>query len=358
MLTTDERIQVIDELSDYAAPPNSIGVLVRSVFSIPADRTELGQLPLDLVTVTDQASWLVDACLSSRWRRSPSLLELLLTRLVNTAGKGALAPLLTRVQQKIDPNPDPFATFWVLAQQPFLSRPQLRNAARDLIDGVNQPILRVNGPGKSGKTYTTQLFSFVMAEARPDLHVVPVELADGTGPTYKVEELAESLTLTMESTDPLPQRSTSSYPKALARWLVRNVNRNPGLWIFVLDGFGQKNVQDEVIEFINLLAQYVFSPEFSRKMRLVLLHFDKDLIGNWRAWTADDGPLPLNGVTANDLIDCINAFNALMQAQNQPQRMIEASEIPVLANAMLANAQTAPFQLPSLYEQLRTIVTS
>jgi|SRR5215213_918084 len=358
MLTRDEREQVIADLSDHVAPPNTMGNFIKLTFIDPQERVELGELPLDLNRVSDQAGWLVDASLSSRWRRSPSLLERLLTRLIDFGGKGGLAPFLARVQQGIDPNPDPFRTFWVMAQQPFLSRPDLRTAARNLVEGVNQPILRVNGPSKSGKTYTTQLFSFVMTETRPDLHVVPVELAPGTGPTYKVEELAESLTLTMPNIDLVPQRSTSSYPKALARWLVRNVNRNPGLWVFVLDGFGQQNVQDEVVEFIHLLAQYVITPEYARKMRLVLLHFEKDLIGNWRAWTVDDGPLLPNGVTAQDLIDCIVAFNARMQAQKQPAKMIAPAAIPVIANDMIAAAQNDPFQLQSLYEQLRTIASS
>jgi hypothetical protein len=354
MLTKAEREQVISDLTEHTAPPNTVGALFKTTFTFEY-RTDLGEPPLDMNRTSEQAAWLVDACLSLRWRRLPSAMELLLTRLVNTGGKGGLAPILTRVQQKIDPNPDPFDTLWVMAQQPFFSRLPLRKAARNLVEGVNQPILRVNGPSMSGKTYTRQLFEFVMSEVRPDLHVVPVELAPETGPSYTVEELADSLTLSM-NTDPVPQRSASSYPKALARWLVRNVNRNPGIWIFVLDGFGQK-LQDEVVEFINLLAQYVFTPEFTRKMRLVLLHFDQDLVGNWRPWTVDDGPLVPNGIAASDLIECLVAFNAQMQATDQPDKMIEPADIPVIANDMIAEAKKAPFQLRSLNNQLRAIAT-
>ena len=350
MLLETERTEVIAELGDYAAPPNSVGALIRIVFNVQ-DRAELGELPLDLLTVTDQATWLVDSCLVSRWRRTPSLMEKLLSGLV-VRGKGNLQRLVTRVQQQIDPNPDLFNTFWVRAHQPFLSRPQLRRAARDLVESVNQPILRVYGPSKSGKTYTRELFDYVKEMGRAELHVAPAELAEGAGPTYTVEDLADTLALPMKNTDPLPPRSASSYPRTLVRWLVRNMNRNPGLWIFVLDGFGQPNVQPEVIEFINQLAQLMFSAEFARKMRLVLLHFEKDLIGNWRTWTVDDGPLALNGVTVNDVIDCITAFNQMMQVEN-PARIIDPAEIPVLASAMLANAQTDPFLLPSLYNQLR-----
>ncbi len=355
MLTKDERQKVIDQLSEHVAPPNTMGNFIRQTFGA-ADRAELGELPLDLNRTSEQAAWVVDACLSSRWRRNPSLLEQLLAPFDFLEILG-FKELQGRVRRKEDPNPDPFDSFWVLVNQPFLSRPALRKAAKALVEGVGQPILRVNGPSKSGKTYTTELFNFVKAD-RHDLHVVPAELAPGTGPTYRVEELAESLTLSMGNADPMPQRSTSSYPKALARWLVRNVNRSSGVWIFVLDGFGQPNVQDEVIEFIHLLAQYMFSPEYSRKMRLVLLHFEKELIGNWRAWTVDDGPLPLNGVTAADLIACLTAFNAEMQGQNKPEKMIEPAGIPIVANDMLTRSSTAGFQLPSLYKQLLDIASA
>jgi hypothetical protein len=357
MLTKNEREQVIADLTDYVAPPNTMGALIKAAFT-PPSRLEIGEMPLDMYRTSEQATWLVDACLAGGWRLQPSLLESLLNRLVNFGGKGGLDPILTRVRQGVDPNPDPYRTLWVMNHQPFFSRQALRKAARDLVEGVNQPILRVNGPSKSGKSYTTELFKFVMTEVRTDLHVVPVELAPETGPTYQVEELAESLTLTMPNTDPVPQRSTSSYPKALARWLVRNVNRNPGLWIFVLDGFGQKNMQDEVVELIHLLAQYMFTPEYARKMRLVLLHFDKDLVGNWRPWTVDDAALLPNGLIASDLIDCIVAFNAEMLAQNQADKMIEPADIPVIAKDMIAAAQKEPFQLQSLNDQLRAIATS
>src|SRR3954462_14033781 len=124
MLTNQERNEVIQALAQHLGLIQ-IGPLLQVVFSA-ADRRELGERPLDLNTATDQATWLADACIASRWRLNPSLLESLLNRLVNNAGVGALAPVLTRVQQKIDPNPDPFQTFWVLANQPFLSRPELR----------------------------------------------------------------------------------------------------------------------------------------------------------------------------------------------------------------------------------------
>jgi hypothetical protein len=355
MLLRDERTQVIDDLADHIGLTGKIGTFLTVVF-VGTNRDEFRNLPTDLTNVSDQATWVVDTCLSSRWQFNPSLLELLLQRLVVQGGKGALQPILTRVQAGTDPNPDPFRSLWVLSDQPFLDRAPLRIAARRLIEDSAKPIFRVNGPAKSGKSYTTELLSYVMRECRPDLHVVPVLLAPGTAASYGVEELAESLTLSMEKAEPLPSRSTSSYPSALGRWVIRNANRNAGLWIFVLDGFGQPSLKSEVMELLQFLAQQIGIPEFARKLRLVLLHFDyPPFIGNWRAKTADD-ILSAGGITAIDLVNCLTEFNAKMQSIGATAKMINAAEIPNLAAALLARCSgNTASQLPQLYEELLTI---
>jgi len=182
MLTRQERTDIIGALAQHLVQ-TPIGTLITLVFSLP-DRKELGEMPLTLIVPTDQATWIVDACMTSKWRRNPSLMELLLNRLANQPGMPDFSAVLARVKLKEDPNPDPFQSFWVMANQPFLARPDLRKAAKDLLESVNQPILRVNGPSKSGKSYTTELFNFVMnTDSWPDLHVVPAKLSVGNGPT-------------------------------------------------------------------------------------------------------------------------------------------------------------------------------
>jgi hypothetical protein len=353
MLTRVERDWVIEDLADHVGLSSPIGGLIRTVFAGP-NRAELGNLPLDLATVPDQAAWVVDSCLTSRWRLNPSLLELLLLRLVNQGGKGRLAYLLPRVQARTDANPDPFNALWVLADQPFQDRASLRVAPRHVIENSARPILRVFGPPKSGKSYTTELFSFVMQESRPDLHVVPVQLAPGTAASYEVEELADSLTLSMEKADPLPKRSNSSYPGALSRWLIRNANRNPGVWVFVLDGFAQPDLKPEVIELVQLLAQQVAIPEFAKKLRLILLHFDQPLTGNWRAKTIDDS-LQAGGITTQDITNCLTDFNSKMLTLNHPEKMIKAEDIPVVAAQMLTRSSTAASVLQYIYDELMAL---
>ena len=89
-------------------------------------------------------------------------------------------------------------------------------------------------------------------------------------------------------------------------------------------------------------------------MRLLLLDYDQDLVGNWRAWTGDEGPLQNNGITATDLVVCLQALNIKMQAED-PNKMIEPAAIPTIADAMLAKSKTEPPQLTSLYQQLLKI---
>jgi hypothetical protein len=352
MLTRAERTSLIEELSDHLGPGGSMSSLIMIVFQGPA-RAELGPLPLDLNTVADQCAWMVDSCLASRWRLTPSLMDLLLNRLVRQGGKGGLQSILTRVQAKVDPNPNPYKSLWVLADQPFLDRDRLRDAAQKLVEDPARPILRVNGPKWSGKSYSVELLNYVMQESRPDIHVVPVQLADGTGPSYEVEELAESLVLSMTKSEPLPARSNSSYPSALCRWLIRNSNKNSGIWIFVLDGFGQPNLKAEVLEMIFQMAQQIAIPEFARKMRLVLLHFEQPLKGNWRARTVDDG-LSLPGITQQQLEDCLLEFNL-----SQTAKMVQTPEIPQLASGMLNRCfSNGAAPLPSLYEALLSLAVT
>jgi hypothetical protein len=155
----------------------------------------------------------------------------------------------------------------------------------------------------------------------------------------------------MATRTPLPVRTSSSYPAALCRWVISNAKANPGIWIFVLDGFGQPGVRQEVTEMIQLLAQQVMTPEVAKTIRLVLLHYDQSLSGNWRPKTLDDGPLPGGPITKEELIECLVEFNKLMAKRGEVGRMIEQTAINPVVDQMLADSGNGS-QLQSLYNQL------
>lgn len=350
---SDERADIVHTLADHLAAGTTISTLIAVAF--PGNsRIEFQTLPTNLTNVLDQAAWVVDTCLASRWRLTPSLLESLLDRLVNIAGRGEFLHILERVRRKEDPNPDPFLSPWLLRDEPFVNRAGLRTAVRSLFEDSSRPILRVNGPEKSGKTYTMQYLNYVSVTTRQDVHVVPVVLTPGTGPSFELSDLTDEMTITMQ-TKPFSDLETAA---ARRRWLILWAHRNPGLWIFVLDGFGatdsqgQLEIKKDVHEFILQLAQHIGNPEIGRKLRLVLLHFPMPLLGNWRAMTLDDSA---GGFTTADLIACLHEFNLKMQAMGQTGKMIKLADIPIVANNILNNANATTAPMVSVYNELWTL---
>ena len=352
MLTPDERRLVIDEFADHIGLTGDVRQFISVVFGTNQQSLLLA-LPTNYTTVPDQAQFVVDHCLESRWSVDPSLLELLLAQLVTYGGKGNLAALRNRVHARLDPNPNVYKTLWVLADQPFIDRSNLRPKLTQLIEKNDRPILRVWGARGSGKSYTSELLNYVMDRARPDVHVASATLSIGNGPSYEVSELVETLALAFSPDEPIPERRNSSYAGALCRWVVRNTLKKPGIWIYLLDGFGQTDVTDEIREFVQMLAQQVCAPEFSRRLRLMLLDFDKPLTGNWRAKTLDDAlPDPLS-IQNQDLEDCLAAHNQRMHEQGTPNKAIKIEDLAVLANALRERAVSEPAEpLRSLYEAL------
>src|SRR5262249_3897506 len=152
---------VTEYLANHLGASGDIRTLVQTVFA-PDHTAILLALPTNINRIEDQAEWLVQYFVGSRGPPEPprgAMVELLLARLINTPGFGALAPLRDRVNQRIDPNAGIFQARWVIANQPFFDRGVTRLAIQQLIEGVTHPILRINGPNKSGKTYTFELLS-------------------------------------------------------------------------------------------------------------------------------------------------------------------------------------------------------
>lgn len=351
MLTPDERRQVIEELADFVGLTGDIRQFVRATLGVN-QKDLLVDLPVNCILIPDQAAFVVDHCLQSRWKFTPSLLEMVLVRLVDN-GKADLAPMRDRVRAGTDPNPSAYKTLWVLADQPFIDRKNLRARLEQLVEGGDRPILRVTGVRGSGKSYTSELLDYVMKKAREDVHVASATLTEGNGPSYDVAELAESLAVAFSPDETLPERRNSSYSSALGRWIVRNTLKKAGIWIYLLDGFGQQDVKDETRELVQLLAQYVCSAEYSRRLRLLLLDYDKPLTGNWRAKTVDDVLPEPSGIREQDLVDCLAEYNQRVLAAQKPQKAINPSEISTLAAALLQRASANPQgQLQQIYDEL------
>lgn len=357
MLTREELVLVHGELA-LALSTGDAKNSIRAYFGIDA-ASMLRDLPTNLSANDEYSSYVIDFCIRSRWTLAPSLMERLLARLLTsgvTTGTAQLNVALARVKLGQDPNDLYYTSYWVLNDQPFLNRHSLRPLLKDFIQSSNRSLLQIGGPGAGG-TYTSELLDY-LASRFEELHFVPVTLNSDDGPSYSVQSLAADLLSPMG--EDVPESSSSNDAAQLSRRILRITKKQLGLWIFVLDGFGQADLQPEVKELIQLLAEKCCTtPEYRRKMRLVLVNYTDPLKRLLPAAIASE-QIPIPAVGKRDLIDCLVQLNEKRQQSGLPV----LDELDSIASGVLAgapaesNSRTAEkVRLRYLYDQLRAVAT-
>jgi hypothetical protein len=155
----------------------------------------------------------------------------------------------------------------------------------------------------------------------------------------------------------IPERNTSSYPAALCRWIIRSTLRRTGIWIFVLDGFGQKDIQIEVRQLIQNLANQILVPEIARRIRLVLIDYAEDEVTRNACAKMHNEVLPSpTTLTDADVIACLLAHNVRMQSRGKPWGAVSPDEVPELAKTLLARASpNSSKRLNGIYTELLKI---
>jgi hypothetical protein len=289
-------------------------------------------LPTTLSTNDEYAVEVLCFCLRSRWSVDPSLMETLLMKLLAgglSDGTAALTAALDRVRLRQDPNDSCYDTQWVLRKQPFFNRHTLRPVLKQFLQSDDLSLLRINGLG-AGRTYTRELLDYLVSQIE-GLHCVPVELNAKNAPSYKVQTLVGEIVTPMG--EDVPQSSSSSDAAELSRFLLRTIKKQPGMWLFVLDGFGQKDVHPDVKDLIEILATKCVLPEYRSKMRLVLVNYDDDFESILPAAIVDDD-IPLPSVSHVDLVECLAQLNELRGKEGLPSM----EGLPAIATAMLAAA--------------------
>jgi hypothetical protein len=348
---------VLDELATAFASSPDARALCFVIFSGEA-LDVLRDLPLGSMMPLEFSHVVVDICLASRWSREPSMLERLLTYLVNTRGAGALAVLLPRVRQRIDPNSSVYAASWVLGDHPFIDRQELRDRARRLVENNTTPILRVTGPANAvGRTYGRRYFEHLEDTLAGILHVIAAELSRGNGPSYEVDELAEALCSQMGVVESPPPRSLGgSYSSRLCQWVLRHALARPGIWLLVLDGFGQEGVKAEVREMIEAMASLIPTGQYRRRVRLVLVDYPHALPRVTPADTIEEILQSPEVLTSRDLIPCIEECNLRLRASGGVG--IRPAAVSELAAGIVSRAPTSGrARLESFNEQLRGLLT-
>jgi hypothetical protein len=356
MLTRDEIGLLQGQLAlalSAGDPKNSI----KAYFGIDASAI-LRDLPANLSTNDEYAWQVIDFCMRSRWTLAPSLMEKLLGKLLAggvSAGTAELMAALVRVKLKQDPNDKCYNTYWVLRDQPFLNRQSLRPVLKDFIQSSDRSLLKICGPG-AGRTYTGELLDYLSSQLE-DLHFVPVTLNKEDGPSYKVQSFAADLLNPMG--EDVPESSSSSDAGELCRRILRTTKKQLGLWIFVLDGFEQTDLQPQIKELIRLLAEKCTIPEYRRKVRLVLINYSEPFERLLPAAIAKEEIL-IPSVNRQDLIDCLTQLNNQRLQIGLPQ----LDGLGTIADAMLAGAPAAgdprtaeKLRLRYLYDRLHAVAT-
>jgi hypothetical protein len=336
VLTRDERDQVEEAFAIALAGQLNPRSLVQVIFKAEAAPILLG-LPQGLDGARDMASFVVETCLMSRWTRDPALLDLLLDYLVRSRGIGALQVVLVRVRQRVDPNPSLYDSTWLIGQRPFFDRQDLRQRVQRLIEDNGRPILHVSAVrGSFGRTYSRYFLEHLEDRSPGTVHVLAVELSAGTGPSYQVADLLETVGSQLGVEAPIPPRADSSYPMAAARWMLKHIMSRPGRWLIVLDGFGQKELNQEVRETIEALAVMVPSGQYRRRVRLVLLDYRHQLPGITPADVLKEVLKPATKVAPADLTPCLVDWDA--ERKRQGIEGLAGGELDKLANGMLEQA--------------------
>jgi hypothetical protein len=247
-------------------------------------------------------------CERNAWVYEPGLLIKLLEI---WAHELIIDQLIRRLKQlsppKYHPPKKPWETCLVYVEVPFISRPVTRHAIEGfgsrLKEGPWEPaarVLVVNGPSKSGKTYTCELIRYVKAMYGPGV-LEPVMLdyknmpVAGFGPAELIGLLLDQVNPGWSRHAQLPVLDNQQE----ARWIrelchmLRDEAFSAGkTYCLVLDGFDAPRVPGLVIECI----QYLISLAVGREnfdehrdvLRIVLLGFKKSIPDYRRRVRVDD----------------------------------------------------------------------
>jgi len=350
MLLPGQRRLVIDAVAEELSLKSTLQVFARTSLA-PDELAVLKHIPNSVTLPDEQATLLVDLCIAEGWSHLPtSLLERVLDRLV-AGGRGNLVAILTQVQTGVDPNPDPTKALWVTAELPFFSRANLRPLVAKLITANAQPILRIVGPAtqgeECGKSYTLELIQHAAGKAPYEIIVASAKIEKGLAASYSVEDLADSLTAQtdVDIMQKPPRDGSSSYARKLSNWILNAARRSGKRWIFVLDGFNQKDVNREVRDLVESLASTIATGTLFRQLfRLVLLDHAAELPSVQAAIVLREDVPGATAVTPDDVADCLAEHYAEVRAHpTKPLSLNPArTELMTVATALLAKAPAGP----------------
>ena len=181
------------------------------------------------------------------------------------------------------PAVDHYQTRFLLGGRVFLRREDLRTKAKLIGVEDNSRVLVVTGPRVSGKTYSRDFITYVLAKDPQQRlltqKVLYFDLDDyPSGPGDLARRIGTQLGLKKETMPESKGEQDSRWVPDLLDWLVGGINAHPAdvVWL-ILDGFRVHSLPGEVHD---LLARLVKEADSTTpKLRMVLLNYgQRDLV--------------------------------------------------------------------------------
>jgi hypothetical protein len=214
--------------------------------------------------------------------------------------------------------PDPF-TASDLEGRIMIDRTSLRVAVRTLSINADKRIIAVSGPSGSGKSHSLFFITHV-AEKSGAFGTVAIDLKDEAAAKFRPHLLARSVVRQMgrnAAIQNIPREEDGATParwvKELVDFIVGEVRSSGRLWLVVLDGFADPNLdpltRDTIRELVSRAARETL-------LRVVLLHASDDLLPAETAGRV--APETIKPFTEDDLRGFLRAWTLARGVQAPP----------------------------------------
>lgn len=284
----------------------------------------------------------ITICIDDGYSRNPSAIAEFLRNMVclSIDGSDELTSFADRLAVR-PPSRDPYDDLVLRKDLPYLDRKELRAALRRNVALQLHPILILNGPSGSGKSFTSWLIDHLV-RSEPDLEHCMIKVQDGAEPPTAHEIAKDMMTNLGASASCLPPNTTNDrrWPRELANEVAvalktKTVAQNR-TWLTVLDVSGGKPISPDVAWFIHQLATSLMTGVGRDRHRIILMNFPEEaLVG----LEPDLDTVMLEPLSTAELMD------ELKKLFIQLGRDIDATE---LAEGILKN-------LPEPHENLREV---
>ena len=296
------------------------------------------QLSVDLKSVFDVGMELLNVCIADQFTSTPICwLESILIRVNVGAQSPLLQTAIARLHAKQMPPLHMFDKAW-FNQVPFFDRTMFRPMAKKLITTTNLPVLRVNGPSGCGCTYTARALEEIAREYGQHITVLTAEIPASQATVYTIEDLVGDLLALVPGALPLPTRTSSSYPSQLVRHTIHQAVSQSQTLIFVIDGAGLPDVNDEIKLYTAGLAKEICKLAARPRARLLLINHQQKL--SVHAFDIHDEIVPDPAkLHEDDLERCLVDMESCRIAAGRPKLPAPAKAI---ARLLLAEAPADP----------------